>query len=357
MSLIVLNRKNLAHNFNYLSKLFEENNIEWGIVTKVLCGNNQFLEEIIRLGARELLDSRISNLKKIKMIDHTVRTIYIKPPPHRSLKNVVKYADVSFNTDYETMNLLSEEAHRQEKVHQVIIMIEMGDLREGVMGENLINFYEKVFELPNIEIIGFGTNLNCLYGVMPSHDKLIQLTLYKQIIELKFNKKIPLISGGSSVTIPMLLKKQLPKNINHFRIGETLYFGNNLITGEKIDGMSDDVISFYAEIIELNEKPLVPEGELGENPSGDVYEVDPKDYGKKAWRALLDVGLLELSPDFLEPDDKNIKMAGGSSDMLVIDLGKNPKQYKVGDSIKFKLKYMGALGLFNSDYVAKKIID
>ena len=355
MSEILLNRKSLAHNFEYLRKLFEEHNIEWGIVTKLLCGNNKFLQEIIQLGARELLDSRISNLKKIKMIDPAVRTIYIKPPPHRSLKNVVKYADVSFNTDYETMKLLSEEAHNQNKVHQVIIMIEMGDLREGVMGENLINFYERVFELPNIEIIGFGTNLNCLYGVMPSPDKLIQLNLYKQIIELKFNKKIPLISGGSSVTLPMLLKKQLPKNVNHFRIGETLYFGNNLITGKIIKGMRDDVISFYAEIIELIEKPLVPEGELGDNPSGERFEVDPKDYGKKAWRALLDVGLLELSPDFLEPFDNKIKMAGGSSDMLVIDLGKNPKKYKVGDYVKFKLKYMGALGLFNSDYVRKRI--
>lgn len=355
MSELVLNRKSFAHNFEFLRNLFEKHNIEWGIVTKLVCGNNKFLQEIIQLGARELLDSRISNLKKIKMIDPAVRTIYIKPPPHRTLKNVVKYADVSFNTDYETLKLLSEEAHSQEKMHQVIIMIEMGDLREGVMGEDLINFYARVFELPNIEIIGFGTNLNCLYGVMPSTDKLVQLTLYKQIIELKFNKKIPLISGGSSVTLPMLLKKQLPKNINHFRIGETLYFGNNLITGETIKGMRDDVISFYAEIIELIEKPLVPEGELGENPSGEKFEIDPKDYGKTSWRALLDVGLLELSPDFLEPYDKSIKLAGGSSDMLVIDLGKNPKKYKVGDYVKFKLKYMGALGLFNSDYVSKRI--
>ncbi len=355
MSEIVLNRKSLAHNFEFLKKLFKDHNIEWGIVTKLLCGNNEFLQEIIQLGARELLDSRISNLKKIKMIDPAVKTIYIKPPPHRSLKNVVKYADVSFNTDYETMKLLSEEAHRQNKVHQVIIMIEMGDLREGVMGEELVDFYSKIFELPNIEIIGLGTNLNCLYGVMPSHDKLVQLTLYKQIIELNFDKKIPLVSGGSSVTIPMLQKKQLPPNINHFRIGETLFFGNNLVTDEKIKGMKDDVISFYAEIIELIEKPLVPEGELGENPSGDTYEIDPEDYGKKAWRALLDVGLLELSPDFLEPFDKNIKLAGGSSDMIVIDLGKNPKKYKVGDYIKFKLKYMGALGLFNSNYVTKSI--
>jgi ornithine racemase len=41
----------------------------------------------------------------------------------------------------------------------------------------------------------------------------------------------------------------------------------------------------------------------------------------------------------------------------VIDLGKNPKKYKVGDFMKFKLKYMGALGLFNSNYITKRMED
>ena len=89
-------------------------------------------------------------------------------------------------------------------------MIEMGDLREGILGEDLVDFYSSVFKLPNIEVIGLGTNLNCLNGIMPTHDKMVQLSLYKQLIEAKFNKKIPWISGGSSVTIPMIYKKMLP---------------------------------------------------------------------------------------------------------------------------------------------------
>jgi ornithine racemase len=100
---------------------------------------------------------------------------------------------------------------KQKKQHKIIIMVETGDLREGVMGDHLIDFYAKVFDLPNLEIIGLGTNLNCLNGVMPSADKLIQLSLYKQIIELKFNKKIPWVSAGTSVTIPLMLHKQLAK--------------------------------------------------------------------------------------------------------------------------------------------------
>jgi len=236
-------------------------------------------------------------------------------------------------------------------------MIEMGELREGVLGDHLVDFYEQAFELPGIEITGFGTNLNCLYGVMPSRDKLIQLSLYKQIVEVKFSRKIRYLSGGTSVTIPMLFSKQVPPGVNHFRVGETLYFGANLFTGKTIKGMRDDVISFQAEIIELWEKPMVPEGTMAENPSGETYEINQSDYGKTSCRALLDVGLLDISPDFLIPADKNITIAGASSDMLVIDLGKNPKKYKVGDFMKFKLKYMGALGLFNSDYVVKRVED
>lgn len=357
MAQIILNRSKLKHNFEFLKKLLDENGVEWGVVSKLLCGNKMFIQELISLGIKELHDSRISNLKTIKKLDPTVQTVYIKPPPRNTIKSLVKYADVSFNTDYQTLELISAEAVRQEKLHKAIIMVEMGDLREGVLGENLLDFYEKVFRLPNLEIIGLGTNLNCLYGVMPTHDKLVQLSLYRQILELHFKRKIRWISGGSSVTIPLLFKKQVPKGVNHFRVGETLFFGANLFTGKTIKGMKNDVITTHAEIIELQEKPIVPEGLLQENPSGESYEIDPKDYGKTSTRALLDIGLLEISPEFLIPIDRSIKIVGASSDILVVDLGGNPKRYKVGQNLKFRLKYMGALGLFNSNYVNKKIVD
>ncbi len=357
MAEISISRKKLKHNYDFLDALFEKHHVQWGIVTKLLCGNPTYIKEIISLGVRELMDSRISNLRTIKKADPSVTTIYIKPPPRRSIRGVVKYADISLNSDLETMQLISKEALRQEKTHKVIIMIEMGELREGVLGDNLVNFYEKVFELPNIEIIGFGTNLNCLYGVMPSRDKLIQLSLYKQIVEVKFNRNIQYLSGGTSVTIPMLYKNQVPQGVNHFRVGETLYFGADLFTGKTIKGMRDDVITLQSEIIELIEKPVVPEGTMAENPSGETFEVNPADYGRRSWRALLDIGLLDISPDFLIPADKQMEIVGASSDILVIDLGKNPKKYKVGDFMKFKLKYMGALRLFNSDYVVKRMDD
>jgi ornithine racemase len=353
MAFVKLYRDKLRHNHAFLEKIFSEKNIEWGVVTKMLCGNPAYLREVLNLGVTEIHDSRISNLKAVKQLNPEVQTVYIKPPAKRNIPNVVRYADVSFNTEFSTMQMLSDEAVKQDRTHKVIIMIEMGDLREGVMGEELMDFYASVFQLPNLSVVGIGTNLNCLHGVMPSQDKLIQLSLYKQLIEAKFNCMIPWISGGTTVTIPLLLNHQLPVGVNHFRIGEGLYFGKDLFTGETMKGMVDDVFRLYAEIIELTEKPRTPSGMLAENPSGHIFELNEDDFGKTAYRAIIDVGLLDVHPDFLLPDDDHVVVTDASSDMLVIDLGDTAHDYKVGDLVSFKLKYMGALSVMNSDYIEK----
>lgn len=355
MAIIRLYKNRLAHNYAFLDKLFKKHKIEWAVVTKLLCGNEIYLKEVLSLGPKEVCDSRLKNLKKIKQLNPNIQTVYIKPPAKRSIKSIVKYADVSFNTESKTIELLSQEAVRQGKIHKITIMIELGDLREGIMGENLISFYDKVFNLPNIEITSIGANLNCLHGVMPSQDKLIQLGLYKQLIEIKFKKKIPWISGGTSVVVPLLFTKQVPPMINHFRVGEALFFGNNLFTDETIPGMQSDVFKLFAEIIEITEKPKVPIGDLAENPSGELFKVDEADYGKTTFRAIIDVGLLDISPDYLMPEDPDIAIINASSDMLVLDLGGSKNKYQVGELLSFQLKYMGVLGLLNSDYIEKQL--
>jgi len=356
MAFLKLYREKLQENYTFLNTLFKERNIEWGVVTKLLCGNTIYIKEVMNLGVMEMHDSRISNLKKIKKLNPNIQTVYIKPPSKRNISKIVKYADVSFNTEIYTIKMISEEAKLQNKTHGIIIMIEMGDLREGVLGEELLNFYEQVFSLSNIEIRGIGTNLNCLSGVMPTQDKLIQLSLYKQLIEAKFSVKIPWVSGGTSVAIPLMLKNARPMAVNHFRIGEALFFAKDLFTGETIEGMHNDVVKLYAEIIEITEKPNNPTGELGENVAGNTFEVDENtDLSSTSLRAILDIGLLDMQPQYLAPTNEAITIIDSSSDMTVIDISNSKKQYKVGDLVSFDLQYMGALYLLNSDYIEKRV--
>ncbi|MBK6369739.1 MAG: alanine/ornithine racemase family PLP-dependent enzyme, partial [Flavobacteriales bacterium] len=352
MAYLKLYRKKLQANYKVLQKMFDKADIDWGVVTKVLCGNRRYLQELVDLGIKEMHDTRISNLKAIKAIAPDVQTVYIKPPAKRSWENVVKFADVSFNTELATIRGLSVEAVKQKRIHKVIIMVEMGDLREGVVGEALGEFYAKVFKLPGIEIIGIGTNLNCLNGVMPSTDKLIQLSLYKQLIEARFNKVIPWVSGGTTVALPLLLNKELPQGVNHFRIGEALYFGADLFHGGTLPGMNDEVFKLYTEVIELYEKPVVPTGDRMANPSGRKAKFSTADaWTERPTAAIIDVGLLDVQPSFLIPDDEKVTIIEASSDMLVVDLGESAQNYKVGDTMTFGLKYMGALSIMNSRYI------
>lgn len=356
MAFITLDTKKLKKNFNYLNSFFKENNIYWSVVTKILCGNKDYLTELLKMGISQYSDSRISNLKTIKAIDKNVETIYIKPPAKGAIKDVIKYADISMNTDFRTIEMLSKEAQKQGVTHKIIIMIDLGELREGVMREDFVDFYSQVFQMKNIEIIGLGTNLSCLYGVLPNNDKLIQLSLYKQLVDIKFNVKIPFISGGSSVTIPLVKQGLIPVGINHFRVGETLFMGTDVYNGEKFDHMENDIFKLYAEVIELYEKPMIPSGEMGTNLEGDTFDFDENNQGKTSIRAIIDIGLLDIDMKHLDATDTDIKYAGATSDMVVLDLGDNPKGYKVGDLVEFTMDYMGIVRIMNSKYIEKRIV-
>ncbi len=355
MAFVTLDIKKLKSNFDYLNAFFKKNSIEWSVVSKILSGNKIFLTELLKFHINQICDSRVSNLKMIKSINPKIETIYIRPPAKRSISSIVKYADVSMNTEFETIKMLSDEAKKQNKTHKIIIMIELGELREGVMGENFMAFYKSVFKLKNIQVVGIGTNLTCLYGVLPNHDKLIQLSLYEQLIEAKFNRQIEYVSGGSSVTIPLIFKNLLPKGINHFRVGETLFLGTDVYNNRTFKKMNSDVFRLYSEIIELTEKPIVPNGELGTNVEGEDFEFDQINIGETSNRAIIDIGLLDVDVNHLKLINKTLEIAGASSDMIVIDLKENKKKYKVGDLVEFKLDYMGTLRIMNSKYIEKRV--
>lgn len=356
MAYITLDKQKLKNNFEVLNDFFDKQGIHWSIVTKILCGNKKYLEVLLDLGVTNCSDSRTSNLKIIKSINPNARTLYIKPPAKGVIEEVVQYADVSLNSDITTIKMLSKEAKKQQKIHQVIIMIDLGELREGVMREDFIQFYEDIFELDHIEVIGLGTNLSCLYGILPNADKLIQLSLYKQLVEEKFNKKIAFISGGSSVTIPLIEQNILPKGINHFRIGETLFMGTNVYNNTSYATLKQRVFKLYAEIIELYEKPIVPSGEMGTNLEGETITFDQDDIGKTSNRALIDIGILDIDVNHLETTDETIKIAGATSDMIVLDLGENNHEYQVGSVVEFTMDYMGIVRIMNSKYIEKRVV-
>jgi predicted amino acid racemase len=363
MAELVVKTDKIIENIRKISEHLEKHNIEWTLISKVLSGHKRVLEKILQnpeiKRVHSIGDSRLSNLKNIKSIDPDIVTMYIKPPAIPYAKTVVAYSDISLNTSVDTIIALNKEAELQNKVHRVIIMIELGELREGVARENLIDFYGKIFKLDNIEVIGLGTNLGCMYGVEPTYDKMIQLTLYKQLLEEMFNKKLELISGGSSITLPLISRKKLPASVNHFRVGEAAFFGTSPLNNKKFQNLSTDVFEYKANILELEEKEYRPDGILSDGNVGHT-SVSGRDIGETSYKSILDFGILDVDVNEIQAKDKNVKFIGTTSDLTVYDLGENKRsdsklKYKVGDTLSFTPTYMGAARLMTSKFIDKNV--
>lgn len=354
MSRLVINLEALKHNVSAVKRWMNLHNAEWIAVTKALCGHEGMLQAIQLMGVPAIGDSRLTNLAIAGEVIPAVQRWYLRGPLPSVVDDVVRQSEVSLNSEIETIELLNAAAAKQDREHGIIIMVELGDLREGILPGGLVKFYEHVFDLPNIRVQGIGANLGCLAGAVPTIDQLMQLVLYRELLELKFQHKLPLVSAGTTATLPMLLKGQVPDAINHFRIGEALLLGTDLISGGQLPYLRGDVFLLEAEISEIKEKGLVPLAETASvSRMGEIEPEEPTTPGQRGYRALVNVGQLDTDLNGLTPADSTQRIAGGSSDITVVNLGEEAGGLRVGDRITFKVNYAALVRLMGSKYIDK----
>ncbi len=357
MNRITLDLDALQHNLNVVRGWVAGHGASLTVVTKAVCGHEETLSALKDLGVSSMSDSRLDNLEVIRKVAPEVETWYLRPPHSSALDDVVRLSDVSLNTELEIIMELNEEARRQETVHRVVVMIELGDLREGILPGRLLQTYKQIFELPNVRIIGIGANLGCLGGVVPSVDQFMQLVLYRELLELKFERKLPLISAGSSSSLPLVVDGAMPKQINHFRIGESLFLGTDLIYGGTLKGLRGDAVRLEAEIVEIKEKGMVPMGETTDitpfQPVGEAEETDP---GQRGYRAIVTVGQVDTDVSGLTPINPDFRIAGASSDLTVVNVGDEKEGLSVGDTIGFRPAYSSFVRLMSNPYTEKALL-
>lgn len=339
-------------NVEVIKSRMDRNGIEVYGVTKVFCADPVLSKIYIEAGLDAVADSRIKNIRKLENMD--IKKVLLRIPMQTEVREVVRYADVSLNSEISTIRLLSAEALRQGKVHQVILMIDLGDLREGFFDEDeLCMATEEAKQLKGVKVIGIGTNLTCFGAVIPTLEHMERMIEIKNNLEARTGMNLEIISGGNSSSYYLLEEGRLPKGINNLRIGEIFVCGNETAYGTRVEGTYDDVFVLEAEIIELKRKPSLPIGESGMDAFGKhpVYE----DKGEMI-RGIIAIGKQDADMSGLIPIDDHIEMIGRSSDHMILDLTKSSQNYKVGDIMCFKLKYAGILSVMTSEYVDKKFI-
>lgn len=353
---VTVDLQKLRKNIAFITSKLHEKELSITAVTKVF----QAEAEIIRIydefpEIEYFGDSRIENLMSYQ--DSPKKKILIRIPMQSELAEVVAYADVSFHSELATLRLLEEEAKKQGKKHQVLLMVDLGDLREGFFDrEELFTCIADVLTYSHLELVGIGVNLTCYGAIIPDSKNLSQLVEIKDEIAHKFGIELPMISGGNSSSLYLIDSSEdyLPEGITNLRIGEAFVLGRETAYEADYPEMAQDVFTLKAEIVEAKTKPSYPIGNIGVDAFGNKphYEDEGMMY-----RCILGIGRQDVSPGNIIPRDSRIKIMGASSDHLIIDCTAAKADYQVGDEVEFDLTYGSLLRVFTSKYVKKEYID
>lgn len=306
--------KKYAHNVHHLSNMLHKKGISMMAVSKVFSADSRLIDVLNKENVDYIADSRIENIKRIVT---NKPKVLLRIPKMSEVEDVIKYASISLNSELEIIDLLNTEAKKQNKKHSIILMFDIGDLREGIYyQDDYLKIVKQILEMDHIDLLGIGTNLTCYGAVIPTLDTYLKLETIIRHIEENLKIKLNMISGGNSSSILMVEDNSIPKYINNLRIGEALVLGRETVYGNQIEGLYDDVFTLEAEIIELKNKPSMPEGITGMDAFG--KRVKFVDQGIIT-RAILSIGKQDVDCTNLIPP-QGVIVLGCSSDHLIVEL-------------------------------------
>jgi predicted amino acid racemase/arginase family enzyme len=322
-------------------------------VTKVVCGLPKVARAMLRGGVSQLADSRLENLARLRADGIRAEFILLRIPMMSQAAQVVELADVSLNSELPVIRALSEAAAAAGRRHRIILMIDIGDLREGVLPTDALAVAEQVLALPGVELHGVGTNLACLSGIQPSRRNMDILVYIAGEIRRRLGVPLPVVSGGNTFNLPLVESGEMPAGVNHLRLGAGLLMAVPPISEALRARLHGDAFSLHAEILELKDKPSAPYGQSGEDAFGKkpVFE----DRGTIR-RAILGIGREDVMPEWLHPREAGAAILGASSDHLILDVTAVARELAVGGELAFGLDYGAVLAAMTSQYVHKNVI-
>lgn len=343
-----INLGKVGHNAHTLVGLLGVRGITVSGVTKATLGLPDVANALMGAGVTGLADSRIENIQTMRGTDIKAHMTLIRSPMISQAALVVETVDMSLNTELDVISELSKAAQAAGRTHAVLLMVELGDLREGIMPADLEAVVRKTLGFPNIALKGIGTNLACRSGVVPDAENMGELSALADAIDAIFGPTCKIVSGGNSGNLEWALSHADTGRINNLRLGESILLGCEPLRRRPIDGLYTDAITLVAEVIESKRKPSQPRGALAEAAFGTVI---PADDSGAVFQAILALGQMDTDPEGLTPPH-GIKILGSSSDHLILDCGRSP--LAVGAEIVFQLNYSALIRAMASVFVAKR---
>jgi predicted amino acid racemase len=370
---VEINVGGILHNLCVLKQMAAEQGIRVSAVTKGFAGYEPLFRILVKNGVDSICEARVQTLKKFGPYTKGIEKWLIRLPLLSETADVVRYADVSLNSELPTVQKLSAEAVRQGRTHRVVLMVELGELREGCCPEELATVCEACEKLPGIELYGIGANLGCFNEIVPDEDNMAALAQIANDIEVVLGRRLAVVSGGSSSSVRMLEARTLPKEINHLRIGEAALLGNIVCYDEPFAGAIQNNFILSTEVIEAKDKPVAPWGgrvakahggwpAVDGRSAGDlVGDAEPSDFlaqnrfSKERFRkrVLIAVGYQDLDLREAVPFDAGLRVLGVTSDCSIADAEDCERSFSPGDRVRFSLRYHAAVQAMAAESVRK----
>ena len=300
--------------------------------------------------ARSIADSRLDNIHRLKAAGVDTSYMLLRLPPLSGTNTVVDSVDISLNSELSVLQGLSAAARKRGVERDVIIMIDLGDLREGILPDDLMPFMQEATRLAGIRIAGIGANLACFSGVVPDEDNMNCLVGLADAVEQSFDLKLKWVSGANSSGLELIASGRMPMRVNHARIGEAILLGRETVHRSPWPGSFQDAFVLHTEVLELRNKPSLPIGTRSEDAFGKQPQFE--DRGVIS-RALLNVGREDIEVEGITPVDARFRILGASSDYLAVDVSAAGNDIHVGDQLAFSLNYSALLAAMTSEYVKK----
>jgi len=319
-------------------KLINDRCVKSGIsvvgVSKCVLGDGKIADAFKKQGIEIIGDSRLDNLKKLKeRFGSGQKLLLLRTPMISEIEEMVGICYASMNTQRKTVSKISQICSNRNMTHNIIIMVETDDRREGLLPEEVLSFAGYVIsDCPAVNIWGIGTNARCISKRKPSEASVGQLLKLKAQIEKNFSIQIPIVSGGNSSVISLIESGHMPAGINQVRIGEAILLGHETSDYRPIKGAYNDAFTLDAEIIEVKRK------------------------NDKIYKIIAGLGLQDVSFKNLQLLNGGLEFADQSSDHTVLSVSGDLK-FEVGDIISFQLDYFGLLACMTSPFVRKFYIE
>ena len=313
-------------------------------VTKALLGSPALARAVLAAGVVGLGDARVANVARLRADGVGAPIALVRSSMPSEVAEVVATCDTSLETEPTVLAALSVAALAAGRVHGVVLMVELGDLREGILGPDLEGIARFVLDLDGLELHGIGTNLACRSGVVPDERNMAELSAHAASVEAHLGVHLGTVSGGSSANLGWALAAADVGRVDDLRLGEAILLGCDPTDRTPIAGLRADAIAVVAEVIESKVKPSVPWGDRGEAAFGTPEAT--ADRGDIV-QTILAIGRQDVDVDDLAAPP-GVTILAASSDHLVVE---TPALLRPGAEISFRPGYAAVLRAATSPFV------